>query len=122
MSTIRVDNIAPSGGGTAYGTVGVAKAIGLFDNITPATIRSNNISSFTDVGTGDFDVIFINLFNAADWSAGFMADGGAAASEAHIHTDTAAITTSGGSFWLSNNGDVLQDRAYIGIHFFGDLA
>jgi hypothetical protein len=69
MSTIRVDNFGPSAGGTTYSARGIAKAWVNFDGTgTIAARDSENVSSLTDNGTGDYTVNFSNAFGAADYS------------------------------------------------------
>lgn len=63
MSTLRVDNFAPSAGGTAFGIEGIAKAYALITGTGTASLdESNNISSLTDNGTGNYNFAFINDF------------------------------------------------------------
>jgi hypothetical protein len=69
MSTIRVDNFGPSAGGTTYSAGGVAKAWVNFNGTgTIAARDSENVSSLTDNGTGNYTVNFSNAFGAADYS------------------------------------------------------
>jgi hypothetical protein len=69
MSTIRVDNFGPSAGGTTYSARGIAKSWVNFDGTgTIAARDSENVSSLTDNGTGDYTVNFTNSFGAADYS------------------------------------------------------
>lgn len=66
MSTIAVDNIKPSAGGTSFTTRGVAKAWVEIDGTGTAAIEaSNNVSSITDNGTGDYTVSFTNSMSSA---------------------------------------------------------
>ena len=70
MSTLGVDNITPSAGGTAFSTRGVAKAWVNFDGTGTVAVRdSMNVSSLTDNGTGDYSANFTNAFAAADYVA-----------------------------------------------------
>ena len=70
MSTIRVDNFGPSAGGTTYSARGIAKAWVNFNGTgTIAARDSENVSSLTDNGTGNYTVNFSNAFGAADWAA-----------------------------------------------------
>jgi hypothetical protein len=55
LSTIRVDNFGPSAGGTTYSARGIAKAWVNFNGTgTIAARDSENVSSLTDNGTGDY--------------------------------------------------------------------
>ena len=57
MSTIRVDNFGPSAGGTTYSARGIAKAWVNFNGTgTIAARDSENVSSLTDNGTGQYTV------------------------------------------------------------------
>jgi len=61
-STIRVDNFGPSAGGTTYSARGIAKAWVNFNGTgTIAARDSENVSSLTDNGVGNYAV---NLTNA----------------------------------------------------------
>jgi hypothetical protein len=63
MSTVRTDNFGPSAGGTTYSARGIAKAWVNFDGTgTIAARDSENVSSLTDNGTGDYTVNFSNAF------------------------------------------------------------
>ena len=71
MSTIRVDNFGPSAGGTTYSARGIAKAWVNFNGTgTIAARDSENLSSLTDNGTGDYTVNFTNGLTNANY--GFM--------------------------------------------------
>jgi hypothetical protein len=70
MSTIRCDNFGPSAGGTTYSARGIAKAWVNFNGTgTIAARDSENVSSLTDNGTGDYTVNFSSVFGAADYAA-----------------------------------------------------
>ena len=69
MSTIRVDNFGPSAGGTTYSARGIAKAWVNFNGTgTIAARDSENVSSLTDNGAGNYTVNFSSAFGAADYS------------------------------------------------------
>lgn len=69
MSTIRVDNFGPSAGGTTYSARGIAKAWVNFDGTgTIAARDSENVSSLTDNGTGNYTVNLSNAFGAAEYA------------------------------------------------------
>jgi len=73
MSVIRVDNFGPSAGGTTYSARGIAKAWVNFNGIgTIAARDSENVSSLTDNGLGDFTVSLTNAFDNTNYvSSGF---------------------------------------------------
>jgi len=69
MSTIRVDNFGPSAGGTTYSARGIAKAWVNFNGTgTIAARDSENVSSLTDNGTGDYTVNFTAAMGNANYS------------------------------------------------------
>jgi hypothetical protein len=69
MSTIRVDTFGPSAGGTTYSARGIAKAWVNFNGTgTIAARDSENVSSLTDNGTGNYTVNFTSAFGAADYA------------------------------------------------------
>jgi hypothetical protein len=73
LSTIRVDNFGPSAGGTTYSARGIAKAWVNFNGTgTIAARDSENVSSLTDNGTGDYTVNISNAFAAADYAISNM--------------------------------------------------
>ena len=69
MSVIRVDNFGPSAGGTTYSARGIAQAWVNFNGTgTIAARDSENVSSLTDNGTGDFRINFSNSMVDADYT------------------------------------------------------
>jgi hypothetical protein len=69
MSTVRTDNFGPSAGGTTYSARGIAKAWVNFDGTgTIAARDSENVSSLTDNGTGDYTLNFSSAFGAGDYA------------------------------------------------------
>ena len=70
MSTISVDQVTPSAGGTATDLVsGLAKAWINFNGSGTIAIRDSlNVTSITDAGTGDYHVTFTNAFTDANYS------------------------------------------------------
>jgi hypothetical protein len=71
MSNIRIDNIAPSAGGTYRNAPrGIAAAWVNFDGTGTVAIRdSENVGSITDNGTGDYTVNFTNPLSNGNYSA-----------------------------------------------------
>lgn len=69
MSVIRADAVGPSAGGTTRSLVrGTAAAWVNFNGTGTVAIRdSENVSSLTDNGTGDFNVNFTNNYAGADY-------------------------------------------------------
>jgi len=63
MSTIAVDNVKPSAGGTSVDLMaGLTKAWLNYNQVTPAVTDSINISSVTDVSAGFFDQLYTSSF------------------------------------------------------------
>lgn len=123
MSTIRVDNFGPSAGGTTYSARGIAKAWVNFNGTgTIASRDSENVSSLTDNGTGNYTVNLSSAFGAADYA--IAATGGDNASgttliQAPFNTSQ---TASALQLYVSNSVFAATDRTNINGTFFGDLA
>jgi len=110
MSTIRVDNFGPSAGGTTYSARGIAKAWVNFNGTgTIAARDSENVSSLTDNGTGDYTLNWTAAFGAADYVAtgqtssasGTIALGGLA----NYRDGSDVITVPAAAGWRSRWGD-----------------
>lgn len=87
MSTLQVDNLAPRLGGTSFSvTDGVAKGHWWYNQITPATNRSANVSSITDNSTGKHTINWTNTFDAADVAA--VSSGGMDAATGNLRVCT----------------------------------
>ena len=70
MSNLRIDNIAPSAGGTYRNAPrGIAAAWVNFNGTgTPAITDSQNVGSITDNGTGDYTINLSSAFATANYS------------------------------------------------------
>lgn len=129
MSTIRVDNFGPSTGGTSYSARGIAKAWINFNGTgTIAARDSENVSSLTDNGTGDFNINFANSYAAADYVTK-----GQMAFDTNVTTvvysvqprNASTITTSYAgvySVYGGSGGGGVSDYSYNSFISFGDLA
>ncbi len=75
MSNIRIDNIAPSAGGTYRNAPrGIGAAWVNFNGTgTPAIRDSENVGSITDNGTGNYTVNFTNNMGNANYVTASMA-------------------------------------------------
>jgi hypothetical protein len=130
MSTIRVDNFGPSAGGTTYSARGIAKAWVNFDGTgTIAARDSENVSSLTDNGTGDYTVNIGN--DMADENYSFAGGGNASGSgdtaRGPVITQHTTMTSSVFRFYTNRNGDngagpVNLDYSIVCVNFHGDLA
>jgi len=130
MSTIRVDNFGPSSGGTTYSARGIAKAWVNFNGTgTIAARDSENVSSLTDNGTGDYTVNIGNDFAAADYSAVF---GAGFSSSANSATQALKLQAGSGSLLAGSirvlsvqttqDTSVAADFEAVLITCLGDLA
>ena len=133
MSIIRVDNFGPSAGGTTYSARGIAKAWVNFNGTgTIAARDSENVSSLTDNGAGDYTVTFSNAFGAADeynFSGGARLDSGAANEDFPIIGAARRTTYLATSFRVvsvfrssATTTATLQDPDIVAVTFHGDLA
>lgn len=124
MSLIRVDNFGPSAGGTTYSAGGIAKAWVNFNGTGTIAVRdSENVSSITDNGTGDYTVSFSSVFASNTYANSFF--GG----EAGVSFMVTALTTGGKttnsyrSVSFSNDGGTTaKDGSQVNEVFHGDLA
>jgi hypothetical protein len=124
MSVIRVDNFGPSAGGTTYSARGIAKAWVNFDGTgTIAARDSENVSSLTDNGTGDYTVSISNAFGAADYTFTFgcRSDPVTGANFLGMPNANAPTTSSVRITNFAFNGSV-PDTPTANIVFHGDLA
>ena len=130
MSTIRVDNFGPSAGGTTYSARGIAKA---WANVnctgTPAARDSQNLSSITDIATGEFSFNFTNSFSAGDysWAIGGQLNGTGNNDNGSYSTERSGGTNSflTGSITMavmSNVNTTQEDPLALTATLFGDLA
>ena len=126
MSTIRVDDVGPSAGGTTKSLVrGTASAWVNFDGTgTIAARDSENVSSLTDNGTGDYTVNFTNAMGNANYATIGM---GSAADSGNTRTFNLA---EGGTYSTtavqvlserSNDGEN-RDNTHLNVAILGDLA
>jgi hypothetical protein len=78
MSNIRIDNIAPSAGGTYRNAPrGIAAAWVNFNGTSTVAIRDSvNVGSITDNGTGQYGVNFTNSFANTNYCSTIMSNGG----------------------------------------------
>jgi hypothetical protein len=132
MSTIRVDNFGPSAGGTTYSARGIAKAWVNFNGTgTIATRDSENVSSLTDNGTGDYSFAFSSNFNAADYSAVASCNSLGSVNGSHncvmvfarsSATNSAPATSGMACCAFHTVNAVNQDVSYYLVNVHGDLA
>jgi len=120
-SLIKVDNIAPSAGGTEFSlTRGVAKAWVNFNGTGTVAIRdSENVSSITDSGTGVYTLNLSNDFDVADYSICASTTGGAGA-----YSVAGPDTQLSSSFaiYTSDGSTAQEDKTSVWACSHGDLA
>jgi len=123
MSTIRVDNFGPSAGGTTYSARGIAKAWVNFNGTgTIAARDSENVSSLTDNGSGDYMVNFSNAFGAADYAV-LMTAGATDGSTCLCQSPfTTAPTSSAAQLYVTNSVFSGTNRSRVQAAIYGDLA
>ena len=125
MSTIRVDNFGPSAGGTTYSARGIAKAWVNFNGTgTIAARDSENVSSLTDNGTGDYTVNFSSAFGAADYAWSAFAGNNGDTAFGRALTTNAAPTVSAFRFiiYTADTGNTTNDGEVTTGIAHGDLA
>jgi hypothetical protein len=127
MSVIRVDNFGPSAGGTTYSARGIAKAWVNFNGTgTIAARDSENVSSLTDNGTGDYTVNFTNAMGNGNYMYSVTVGDASLQIVPSNFTSFPKTTTSirAGSRYVSSlTGTAIADDAddfCVSIH--GDLA
>jgi hypothetical protein len=127
MSNIRIDNIAPSAGGTYRNAPrGIAAAWVNFNGTSTVAIRdSENVGSITDNGAGDYTVNFtaamIDANYAADVTHQYVTDGGFSDTISSIRNVSSALaTTSARVQHYSASG--AYDAVTMCVTIMGDLA
>jgi hypothetical protein len=130
MSTIRTDNFGPSAGGTTYSARGIAKAWVNFNGTgTIAARDSENVSSLTDNGTGDYTVNFTNAFGAADYAGSAMGAldiSGAPPLISNVSVSRTGAQTASAfriqTYFYATSSNALGDFSQVQISIHGDLA
>ena len=122
MSVIRVDNFGPSAGGTTYSARGIAKAWVNFNGTGTVAVRdSENVSSLTDQGVGNYDVNFNSAMANANWSLA-----GATAPVTNdwfdFYMDGPLNTSAKARLNCTKPGYASFDAGYMHTVFHGDLA
>ena len=126
MSTLRANTVA-NAAGTGPATLTAqeaAKAHANYDHTVPSITRSLNVSSITDVGTGDFTTNFTNSFDAADYHLGGCCEGqtDAATSEAILWAVPAGQATGSDDNRTSSGAGGAVDTGRTCPNYMGDLA
>ena len=126
MSTIRVDDVGPSAGGTTKSLVrGTASAWVNFNGEgTIAARDSLNLSSLTDNGTGKYTTSFTNSFDSANYSCVSQCsykDAGSSNATLNMF-ETTGLSVSSAPYICQFGGGGNVDRPYNFISNDGDLA
>ena len=129
MSTIRCDNFGPSAGGTTYSARGIAKAWVNFNGTgTIAARDSLNVTSLTDVGTGECLANTTSAMNNGNYSFSGQAAGptlGILYSRGSYNAAYRSTTSFGaGVLYQSTFGGAgtFADCDYVDYKIHGDLA
>jgi len=125
MSTIRCDNFGPSAGGTTYSARGIAKAWVNFNGTgTIAARDSENVSSLTDNGTGNYTVNFSSAFGAGDYATAVSQGSGSSGTinVGSLGPQTVDPTTTAFRFITYGTSFTLVDSGYAYLISHGDLA
>ena len=121
MSNLRIDNIAPSAGGTYRNAPrGIAAAWLHFDGTgTPTILGSENVGSITDNGTGDYTCNFSSSMSNSTYGGGSSA----ASSQANGQNCQMHIYNVGSlRLRAENSSGTLTDCARLVFTINGDLA
>lgn len=127
MSTISVTNISDGSISvpTTVVTEGTTKGWGAWDaSATPTLTDSYNVSSLTDVATGNFTLNWTSNMSAAE---AYMASGGAGAGDAAnleywVHYPTSKVLAASLTCWVVSSGQIATDVSYNAMGATGDLA
>lgn len=126
MSTIAVDNVRPSLGGTSTDLMsGLSKGWGSWDaSGTPALDDSFNVASLVDEATGNFTLNWSNDMSAADYTvAGGAGAGDAANLEYWLHYPSSKVLAASLTTWVVSSGQIATDVAFNSMAVIGgDLA
>ena len=122
MSTIRVDNFGPSAGGTTYSARGIAKAWVNFNGIGTIAVRdSENVSSLTDGGAGDYTVNFSSSFANVNFAC-LTSKGNVGTNVATSVTDLIASRAVSSVRIACVENSAFADSANVNSSIHGDLA
>ena len=121
MSTLRIDNFGPSAGGTTYSARGIAKAWVNFNGTgTIAARDSENVSSLTDNGTGDYTVNFSSAFGAGDYAVSTSSSGATGSVNRHVGPTSYAAGSVTIKTQISDGTGF--DTEFVNVATHGDLA
>ena len=125
MSTLQVTNIQATGETASRAVSGVAAAWVNFNGTgTIATRDSQNVSSLTDNGTGDYTVNFSNNMSSTNYSYAASSNGG---SSSYLREAQQGPVSSGSfsylaKYWSGITTANADDAVYQNVAIHGDLA
>jgi len=131
MSTLRADSVSPAAGGTSRNLPrGVAAAWANLNGTGTIAIRdSQNVSSFTDNGTGDYTENLTAAMSNANYAldAAVSASYGTAAGFISLFTTTvsyteSAPTSSASRVFSTDRVNAAFDAKYLSLSILGTLA
>jgi len=121
MSTIRVDNFAPSTGGTSYSSRGIAKVWAQVDNTVVISLSDGeNIASLTDEAIGVFSANITNNWDDINFCAAGCANGGFTVNA--VESGSLTTITSAVRMLYTNNAGAFTDAERNHVLAMGDLA
>jgi hypothetical protein len=127
MSTIIATTLSNGSVSVPTATVvnGSAKAWASVNGTGTIAVRDSlNVSSLTDVGTGDFATNFSNAYSAGDYAIGGSTVGNTSLysqiTTGVVLPSAGSIRTITGRFDLSSGN--IADQNYVSVLTFGDLA
>jgi hypothetical protein len=120
MSNIRIDNIAPSAGGTYRNAPrGIAAAWVQYDCDPSAIEDSSNVSSLTDIAVGQHEVNYTNNLSNSNYAILSGDQGGSSGSQSFYSSLRDASYVRYNSY---NGANAFQDYDSVSLCLMGDLA
>ena len=111
ISYARADHVHASGV--------IVRAFVMFNGTgTPAILASNNVTSITDNGTGDYTINFTSALSSANYAVALATDNSATGAPSIFIDNATAPTTSALRIGCTNNGGTRVDNARISVTVF----
>lgn len=97
----------------------IVRAFVMFNGTgTPAILASNNVTSITDNGTGDYTINFTSALSSANYAVALATDNSATGAPSIFIDNATAPTTSALRIGCTNNGGTRVDNARISVTVF----
>jgi len=125
MSTLKVTNIQATGETASRAVSGVAAFWVSFEGTTPTVSGSQNQSSLTDNGTGDFTHTFTSAFSTATYCFQLSIKDGSTAGRGRFcapQNGSTYSTTAFQSEFQNDTSSTMQDPDDGSVSAHGDLA